>query len=87
MNHTTFRRTKVTYDVSAVLLQLAVNADNFEIPGLLICRDKVCSNELTDLRIRQGTCPEFLSIVSRKSLAGEIARNLDQEDEFVLLAG
>ena len=73
MDHPTLWRTEVADNISAVLFDFVSDLDDFKITNLGEAGDEVPRDVLADLLVRQGTCPEFLGVVSSESFSGEIA--------------
>ena len=79
MKYASVRRAEAAGNVTAVLLYLAIDVTRLEVSRLLKRCYKVFGDVVANTGIRQGARPEFLSVVSREFLAGEIARHLQQQ--------
>ena len=85
MDHEIFRRTEATRQISTSFLNSPLHVHDFKIACLQKSGHKVLRQIIADARVRQGTCPEFLGIVSRELFDREIPRHLKNEQQLVVL--
>ena len=85
VQHAPIGGAEIAGDVAAVLLDFAVDVDDLEVARLLVGGDEMLLDVFTDFGVRQSARSECLGVVSRELLAGKVAGDLDDEQQFFLL--
>lgn len=75
---------EIAGNVAAVLLNVSVDVSDFKVADLLEAGDKVLSDKISDVLIRQSTCSVFLSVVSGEARSLKVAGHMHHEDKPIL---